>query len=186
MGTYIRTCAELKIEDGWQPIGYGAFPPVLWHDMDEYEAPAYSEPFNDQNYGMFAFFAGERNYSRCHVLSAPRGFPEDISEEALLFLIPELKQTDTFCGYGQFELPQPDSVAERVALAEPDTYGYSWLSAAELLAFDYDQTFTDQHPETPQTITYREFLGERYFLHLDALKKLNMQGDVRVLFCFVG
>ncbi|HDU5805033.1 TPA: hypothetical protein RFV66_004800 [Klebsiella aerogenes] len=54
MGTYIRTCAELKIEDGWQPIGYGAFPPVLWHDMDEYEAPAYSEPFSDQNYGMFA------------------------------------------------------------------------------------------------------------------------------------
>lgn len=49
MGTYIRTCAEIKTADGWQPVGYGAFPPELWHDMDGYEAPAYSEPFKDQN-----------------------------------------------------------------------------------------------------------------------------------------
>jgi hypothetical protein len=39
MGTYIQTCAEVKTADGWQPISYGVFPPVLWHDMDGYEAP---------------------------------------------------------------------------------------------------------------------------------------------------
>lgn len=185
MGTYIRTCAEVKTANGWQPVSYGVFPPVPWHHMDKYEAPAYSEPFGYQDYGMFGMFAGETNYSQCQVLAAPRGFPEDISEEALLFLIPEIKQTDTFCGYGQFELPQPDSVAERIARSEPDTYGYSWLSAAELTAFDYDQTFTDQRPDTPRTVTYREFLGERYFLHLDVLKALNAHDEVRVLFCFI-
>lgn len=154
--------------------------------MDGYEAPAYSEPFRDQNYGMFGLFAGERNDSQCQVLSAPHGFPDDISEAALLFLIPEIKQTDTFCGYGRFELPQPDSVAERIALAEPDTYAYSWLSAAELLAFDYDQKFTDQRTTPPQETTYREFLGKRYFLHLEALRAVSAHDEVRVLFCFIG
>jgi hypothetical protein len=134
---------------------------------------------------MFGLFAGVTNYSQCQVLAAPRGFPEYISEEALLFLIPKIKQTDTFCGYGQFELPQPDNVAERIACSEPDTYGYSWLNAAELMAFDYDQTFTDQRTDTPKTVTYREFLGKRYFLHLDALKALSAHDEVRVLFCFI-
>lgn len=186
MGTEIRTCAEKRTSDGWQPVSYGSFPPVIWHDMDGYEAPAYSEPFRDQNYGMFGLFAGERNDSQCQVLSAPRGFPDDISEAALLFLIPEIKQTDTFCGYGRFELPQPDSVAERIALAEPDTYAYSWLSAAELLAFDYDRKFTDQRTTPPQETTYREFLGKRYFLHLEALRAVSAHDEVRVLFCFIG
>ncbi|AOF43944.1 hypothetical protein ECWI1_P4746 (plasmid) [Escherichia coli] len=48
-------------------------------------------------------------------------------------------------------------------------------------------TFTQKQkpPAIPGTGYLRLFLGERYFLHLGALKKLNMQGDVRVLFCFV-
>ncbi|WP_157032671.1 hypothetical protein [Erwinia typographi] len=184
MGTYIRTCAEVKNAEGWQPVSYGVFPPTLWHDMDGYESPEYSEPFKDQNYGMFGFFAYERNYSQCQVLAAPRGFPQDISEEALLFLVPEITQTESFCGYSQSEQPLPDDVGERIALSRSDTYGYSWLSATELTAFDYDQTFTDQNPETPQTISYREFLGKRYFLHLDALKALSVHDEVRVLFCF--
>ncbi|EJH6882155.1 hypothetical protein NDH01_004436 [Salmonella enterica] len=180
MGTYIRTCAEIKTADGWQPVGYGAFPPELWHDMDGYEAPAYSEPFKDQNYGMFGLFAGERNYSQCQVLAEPRGFPDDISEEALRHLVPEVWQLESNCR-GE---PPPATVAERIARSEADCYGYSWLSAAELTTFDYDQTFTDQRPDTPQTVTYREFLGQRYFLHLDALKALSEQAEVRVLFCF--
>ncbi|HCU2336393.1 TPA: hypothetical protein OUJ99_004738 [Klebsiella aerogenes] len=182
MGTYIRTCAEIKTADGWQPVGYGAFPPVLWHDMDGYEAPAYSEPFKDQNYGMFGLFAGERNYSQCQVLAEPRGFPDDISEEALRHLVPEVWQLESNWGWGE---PSPATVAERIARSEADCYGYSWLSAAELTTFDYDQTFTDQRPDTPQTVTYREFLGKRYFLHLDALKTLGEQAEVRVLFCFI-
>lgn len=185
MGTYIRTCAEVKTSDGWQPIKYGKFPPVLWHDMDEYEIPAYSEPFKDQNYGMFALFAGERNDSQCKVLTLPRGFPEDISEEALLFLIPEIQQIDTFCGYGNFELPPASNMVELISLAGSDTYGHSWLCAEELTAFDYDQKFLDQRPAIPELVTYREFLGDRYFLHLDALKALSEHDDVRLLFCFI-
>lgn len=184
MGTYIRTCAEKRTSNGWQPISYGAFPPVLWHDLEGYEIPPYSEPFRDQNYGMFGLFAGETNYSQCHVLSAPRGFPEDISEAALLFLIPAIAQADTFCGYGQFELTQPRNVADLIDFYEPDAYGYSWLSAAELLSFDYDQTFTDQRTTPPQETTYREFLGQRYFLHLEALRAVSAHDEVRVLFCF--
>lgn len=184
MGTYIQTCAEIKTANGWQPVSYGSFPPVLWDEIDGYEAPAYSEPFKEEDYGMYGLFSGERNYSQCQVLATPRGFPQDISEEALLFLVPIMAQIDTFCEYGQFELEQPDDVGERIAFFEPESYGYSWLSAAELIAFDYDQTFIDQRPDTPQMTTYRDFLGERYFLHLDALKVLSAHNEVRILFCF--
>jgi hypothetical protein len=184
MGTYIRTCAEVKTADGWQPISYGVFPPVLWHDMDGYEAPVYSEPFGDQNYGMFGLFAGVTNYSQCQVLSAPRGFPEDISNEALHHLVPEVLQIPTYVGWVEIELP--NTVAELLSVANADCYAYSWLNATELTAFDYEQTFTNQRPDTPETVTYREFLGERYFLHLDALKALSAHDEVRVLFCFEG
>ncbi|MCW7763394.1 hypothetical protein [Photorhabdus luminescens] len=181
MGTYIRTCAEIKTVDGWQPVSYGVFPPVPWHNVDGYEEPAFSEPFRYQDYGMFGLFAGERNYSQCQVLAELRGFPGDISEGALLHLVPEVWQLENNWGWGE---PPPATVAERISRSEPDCYGYSWLSAAELTTFDYNQTFTNQRTEPPETVTYREFLGERYFLHLDALKKLSAHDEVRVLFCF--
>jgi len=184
MGTYIRTCAETRTTDGWQPIGYGAFPPAPLHDdSDDHEAPAYSEPFMYQDYGMFGLFADVRNYSQCQVLAEPRGFPDDISEEALRHLVPEVWQLESGWGWGE---PPSASVAERIARSEASCYGYSWLSAAELTAFDYDQRFIDQRTTPPQETTYRAFLGERYFQHLDALKALSAKDEVRILFRFVG
>ncbi|KVK72194.1 hypothetical protein WS91_22700 [Burkholderia sp. MSMB1498] len=67
-----------------------------------------------------------------------------------------------------------------------DLYGYSWLSAAELIGFDYAQTLIDQSEAPPTVTTYRELLGPLYFKHLDALKKLGDPSDVRILFCFNG
>lgn len=185
MGTYIHTCAEIKTADGWQPVSYGVFPPVRWHDMDEYEAPAFSEPFMDQDYGMFGLFANVRNDSQSQVLAEPRGFPDDISEAALQHLVPRIFQMDNANGWGQYEVEPPTSVAERIAQADDEQYGYSWLSAAELTTFDYDQTFINQRRAPPEIVTYRAFLGEHYFLHLDALIALSAEYDVRILFCFI-
>lgn len=181
MGTYIRTCAEIKTDDGWQPVNYGEFPPVEWHELNEYEPPALSEPFKYQDYGMFGLFSGESNYSKSKVLAEPRGLPSDISEGALLHLVPEIVQFETNWDWG--ELPEV-TVTERISRSEPDCYGFSWLSAAELISFDYSQTFINRRPEPPEIVTYREFLGAHYFLHLDVLKKLSVHNDVRLLFCF--
>lgn len=184
MGTYMRTCAEIKTADGWEPVSYGVFPPVSWHCMDEYEKPEVSEPFCFQQYGMFGLFAGVRNYSQCQVLAEPRGFPDDISEAALLHMIPEILQEDSY-GWGWGEL-RMEPIFERISRSGADWYGYSWLRASELTEFDYDQIFTDQRQKPPKIVTYHEFLGELYFLHLDVLKALSAHDEVRVLFCFEG
>lgn len=181
MGTYIRTCAEIKTAKGWQPIRYGVFPPVSSHTCDDNEKPPYSEPFSFQNYGMFGLFAGERNDSQCQVLAEPRGFPEDISEDALYHLLPHVWHLESGWGWGE---PPPATVAERIARSEADYGGYSWLNAAELTNFDYDQTFVDQRPTPPEIVTYREFLGELYFEHLEVLKTLSKHDEVRILFYF--
>ena len=77
-------------------------------------------------------------------------------------------------------------MAERISCAQAGRYGYSWLSVTELADFNYEQTFTNQRREPPEDVTYREFLGDRYFVHLAVLNALSADNDVRVLFCFQG
>ena len=76
------------------------------------------------------------------------------------------------------------SVAERVEQTQGDRFGFSWLSAEELLAFDYDQEFSDRREQSPEVSTYRDFLGEPFFRHLAALAEIGPKEDVRILFCF--
>ena len=76
-----------------------------------------------------------------------------------------------------------------------DMCGRSWLSAQELLAFDYDTTFvgrfrvTETHaegqftyaadPEAATTISFRRFLGPGFF---DELSRLAASGADRIVF----
>ncbi|WP_370612397.1 hypothetical protein [Citrobacter meridianamericanus] len=181
MGAYIRTCAELKTPSGWEALCEKVFP-----QPEGYEETQDASPFSYQHYGMFAFLAGVRNDYRCTVLAASRGFPEDMSEEALFRLVPETESPGfPLWGFGMTEEPEEDlTIAERVRLAEADRYGYSWLSIAELAEFDYEQVFVNHRCDPPVNMTYQELLGDLYFVHLDTLKKLNARQDVRVLFCF--
>lgn len=81
---------------------------------------------------------------------------------------------------------------------DSDYHSASWLSVAELLAFDYDQTFEDRRytrqegpnlfngaatcePGQGQQVTFREFLPEQFFEDLEKLKEL---GADRVVFWF--
>jgi len=185
MGTCIKTCAEKRTPEGWKWLDDAVFPRPPSY-IDAGETPFSAEPFGYQCYGMFALFAGVRNRSGSPVLSAPRGLPEDISEAALLHLVPEINQVEDYGLYGGFDTEQPDTVAERIAMADKESYDHSWLSAAELLAFDYERSFTDVNAVPPLDTTCRECLGEMYFTHLDALKTLSAAHDVRILFCFFG
>ncbi|MEV0326897.1 hypothetical protein AB0H63_10660 [Micromonospora echinospora] len=112
-----------------------------------------------RSYGLFGFLADVRNYSEAPVIADPRGLPADVS--------PELQvKSDHW---------------------DTDGHTHTWLTLAELLAFDYDQTFTDQWNDgagTPQVTTVREFLGDWYFTRLDLLGKLGAPEDVRIVFWF--
>ncbi len=120
------------------------------------------DDFEWRNYSVYAFLAGVRNYSAITPISEPRGLPEDVSEDA-----------DAACGR-----------------LDGDTHSRSWLTLAELRAFDYDQGLVDRR-ENGSTLpahlgrpmTYREYLGPQFF---SALDQLEAMGATRVVFSFDG
>lgn len=122
----------------------------------------------DRNYAVFGFLAGVRNYSDVEPISEPRGIPDDACPE----------------------------VAEEVRMSAD--HSYSWLTLAELRAFDYD-AMTEDRRVTRQIapgfydgrctanagegkkMTYREFLGSHFFNELDRLDSI---GVCRIVFGF--
>jgi hypothetical protein len=132
-----------------------------------------AELFNCRDYGLFGWLAGVRNYSAVPVLAAPRGLPDDASREVR-------KEAEDWDG---------------------DGHTHSWLSARELLDFDYDATFEDRRvtrtlasgvvhggctadPGEGKVVTYREFFGKCLTDTLDVLRMLGGPDDVRVVFWF--
>ncbi len=189
MGTYAKFCAEVRQNGQWHlnEKEVFPFPKDAWQREKGDGREFWEYPFPSQSYSLFGFLAGIRNYSETAVLSEPRGLPEDTSDDAVDLLAPHSTIGHAFDLYGTSdEEAKPMTVADRVHEGSGDNYGYSWLSLAELIGFDYDQTFTDQREEPPEVTTYRVFLGEGYFAHIEALKRLGSPDDVRILFCFNG
>ena len=73
-------------------------------------------PFDWRSYSLFGFLAGVRNYSAVPVIAEPRGFPDDVSAD----------------------------VREKYEQWDMDAHTPSWLSMAELLAWDYDAEVEDR------------------------------------------
>ncbi len=142
-----------------------------WADGKEHD-PIYGigsgEPFGRRSYAVFGFLADVRNYSGVTPISQPRGLPADLKFSE--------EERDEFDG----------------------SYAHSWLSVAELVAFDYDALTEDRRVTrmTPggfmsgaetcdigegQTMTYREFLGPDFFHDIAELQRI---GADRVVFCF--
>jgi len=128
------------------------------------------EAFEDRWYGFFGWLANVRNYSAMTPIAAGRGIPDDASEK----------------------------VAEHYASWGVDAHSESWVSLAELLAIDYEQTIEDRlttkqlgpnlwtggatcEPGEGTKETLREFLGTEYFT---VLKRLQEAGAGRVVFWF--
>lgn len=143
------------------------------YDKERLKKDKGENPFDWRSYSMFAFLAGVRNYDHCEPLSEPRGLPDDISDE----------------------------VKQKYEYWEYDAHSASFLTAKELLDFDYDKKFWNRRV-TKQTspnswngaslaeegegkvLTYRENLGEWFFTHLNELKELGEPEDVRIVFWF--
>lgn len=156
MGTDIDSFIEIRQPDGtWKhATGLGLTCEDQWDDPDE--------PFGGRNYSLFGFLADVRNRAESPVIMEPRGLPADVSPDVRKVHGPDLDVSSPYDWYGY--------------------YGVSWLTVAELLAYDYDQTFHDV--EEDQDTTVRDFLGEWYFDRLAELAQLGPPEDVRVVFFF--
>lgn len=171
MGCDIHSFAEMKKKTRWVKVG-DVFP-LDDFDKEWYKKDFSDSPFDWRGYGMFGFLANVRNYSEVPTIIEPRGFPEDASED----------------------------VKEAWEEWEGDGHTPSWITAQELLDFDYDQVFWDRRvtKKRPDGIidgasradegegehlTIREFLGDKFFEHLEVLKKLGDPKKTRIVFWF--
>ena len=142
MGCDIHCCIEKKNDVGqWELV---ELPPSLrsprrvelaaegkWGQWAEVSAKY--EPFNDRYYDLFAVlanvqngygFAGVKTGGFIKPISEPRGFPDDLS--------PTVKRWTTM--YEDESLTEE----EREAMHSLGDHSFSWLTAAELAAYDWD------------------------------------------------
>lgn len=136
---------------------------------DEKYDDGYGEPFGSRSYRVFGFLADVRNYSDVPPIADRRGWPTDASA----------------------------STNEKYEDWRGDAHSPSWLTVAELAAFDYDKPFEDRRvtrqtawgldggctaePGGGTMTTYREFLGEWFFKDFQKLQDI---GADRILFFF--
>lgn len=180
MGCDIHSIAEVKNTEGkWTLVG-DVFP------LGEFERSWYKKDFNNlpfdwRSYSMFGFLANVRNYSHSEYVSEPKGLPDD-SEW--------LNEYD-YDGQSRKEIGEAGGY-----------HSHSWLTVAELIAFDYDQLFWDrrcmkqtgpnswngasfaENENEGEIKTYRQHLGVHFFEHLSILSSLGESEDVRVIFWF--
>lgn len=148
----------------------------LFDDVDNYyHDDEQTTPFDYRSYGMFAFLCKEvRNYSEVPGFEE-RGVPDNASPEFMEFI-------------GAYSC---------------DAHTPSWLGAAELLSFDYNQTFENMRcsrttvlpngvlftdgaarADEGKKITFKEFLPPQFFRDLERLKSLGNPETLRVVFYF--
>ena len=173
MGCDIHSFAEKRNKQTnlWEKVGDE-------FSLDEFDRNFYKKdktdsPFKWRSYSIFAFLAGVRNYDCCVPISEPKGLPEDVS----------------------------DYVRKKYEYWDEDAHSASYLTAKELLEFDYEQSFWNRRVGKQlapnfyhgaclaeegegEIVTYRDNLGEWFFKHLEELKSLGDPEDVRIVFWF--
>lgn len=174
MGCDIHSVA---IDANGKPINGGKWADGKSANPDHEWLDGEGEPFGWRNYGVFGFLAGVRNYSGVTPISEPRGLPDDLEPGA-----------------------SDDYWEDECWLGD---HSHSWLSVAELAAFDYDKMMVyrrgTEHffradgsyagsnggltlPENVgKAMTYRDFIGEDFFRDLAELRRI---GADRVVFGF--
>lgn len=119
-------------------------------DREYYGREKGDSPFRWRSYSMFGFLAGVRSHW-CNPIVEPRGFPDDTTDE----------------------------VREDYEYWGSDAHTPSFLTAKELLEFNYDKPVFKGSEET-----YRDNLSGMFFIHLEDLAKLGNPEDVRIVFWF--
>lgn len=116
--------------------------------------------FGYRDYELFGWLADVCNFSDVSPISEPRGIPPDVGA-----------------------LVGAEILASGCRLRWP-----SWLTVSELTAFDYDNPISlcgrvTRHSGQVEMLTYREFLGARFFRELDRAVE---SGAERLVFWFDG
>lgn len=176
MGASVSTLVEVHNGKEWIELEESIFPVLAGYE-DIYGEHT-SSPFQPQHYGLFAFVGDVRNYYAVPSVAPHRGLPDDHMSETEII----------FGGAEQAISRYPYRILEGSS--------QTWVTANELLEFNYDEKFEDRRnhdgfngnetlPEGKgKVITYRELLGEHYFKELEVLKTFAEPNKVRIVFAF--
>lgn len=144
MGCDIHTYAQKKVNDKWETIPY--------------------VPFDWRSYGMFAFLADVRNYSRVIPISEQRGLPEDFDGD----LDPSFYHSHSWLTVTELlEFDYDQNMEDRRVARMIGPNVFSGGETAD--------------PGDGLMTTYREFLGEAFFEDLQHLQEI---GAERIVFAF--
>ena len=126
-----------------------------------------NEVFEHPDYRIFGFLADVRNYAHSPVIAAPRGLPADA-----------------------------DVVGDEFDSWRTEFFSVSWLTLAELQAYDYDELFWDRRIQREGNCAalaqegggeqrlLRDFLTPYFFERVDLLARLGPPEEVRIIFGF--
>lgn len=151
MSTSIRSHAEKLIDGRWVSVPY-------W------------KPFRSQDYQVFSWLSGVRNYSAITPISHLRGIPGDFSKPITPYM------------------------------ANDKAHSATWLSVRELLSFNYDSLIEDRKAVTQMSFnswnhaslapvgegemtSLRQFLGKCYFEELELMQSIGVE---RIVIWFEG
>ena len=120
MGCDIHVCVEIKEDGRWMPNELEIFEEIDWKTangrLDHYPMiPSAKFPVG-RNYSLFGWLAGVRNYSAVTPAFADRGLPPDMS----------------------------GTTSDKAYRWAGDAHSASHVTAAELLAVDYEQLVEDR------------------------------------------
>ena len=109
-------------------------------------------------YAIFGVLANQRNMAGAPFIAEARDLPDDWPEE------PPYRMGH----YGEWS-----AWADEYDLGDGVK---SWLALEEMLAFDYDQTFSNQRgPHEGQVMSVRDHLGRDFFKDLDRMQVLGVE-----------
>ena len=161
MGVDISTQLEVLRGGQWQLARLSAA------ELSDDSPDALSFPLNWRHRDMFSFLCCGINYQT--------NVPQILAEDRGLPLDSVCLNSEKYpgCTYREWEME------------DGNNYGFSWLTLAELLAFDYEQPCgpTVEARRFPDA-TMRDFLGEAFFNHLGRMKEYGIPSEVRLIFYF--
>ena len=169
MGCYIHIWAEVKKDGKWAKVGkvfkntyYDQDEPNrVDEDGYEWNAEMTDSPYQGRSYNLFSILANVRNgegFAGCDTgdgfvpIAMPRGLPEDVNPEIFkrfVLLIDDAKEDEGVEGYCSQEQADRYVAAKysklvkdadgRPAVTRPDWHSASWLTVAEMRAYDWQQ-----------------------------------------------
>lgn len=129
MGCDIHMRVEVRRDGKWERVEQVPTRPCSWREEGDHAGcwncqgtGVVQRPYHDRNYTVFSVLAGVRNDGYVTPIAAPRGLPDDVTRAA----------------------PKVNEDGDDESQWEYGDHSFSWLTVAEVLAYDWQRQLKDE------------------------------------------